>query len=95
MSGRQLDLFAAGLPRYLYAADDFAHGLYRWPKVEALTKRFVEANPGKVIRTLTYDIDRPGAAHDWTLRDAPAPASPWRTGRTGTPTRCTCWPGRS
>ena len=74
VSGRQLELFEAGLPRYLYAADDFARGLYRFPKVQALTKRFVEANPGKVIRTLTYDIDRPGAAHDWNLRDAPAPS---------------------
>jgi hypothetical protein len=71
---RQLELFEAGLPRYLYAADDFSCGLYRWPKIEALTKRFVEANPGKLIRTLTYDIDRPGAAHDWSLRDAPAPS---------------------
>jgi hypothetical protein len=70
----QLELFSETLPARPLATDDFTQGLHRWPKVEALTKRYVQANPDKVVRWLAYDVDRPGAAHDWQLLEAPAPS---------------------
>ena len=70
---RQLDLFRDQLPYRPFATDDFTFGLYRYPRLEALTKRFIQPNPTVLHWWLVFDVDRPGAAHDWQLRDLPAP----------------------
>lgn len=69
----QLDLFARTLPARPLATDDFSRGLYRHPRIRALEKRYVQANGPSRCYWLPFDVDRPGAAHDWQLRDAPAP----------------------
>ena len=70
---RQLELFRNTLPARPMATDDFAKGLYRWPKVEALSKRFIQTNPDRLLYWLAFDVDRAGGAYDWQFRDAPAP----------------------
>jgi len=42
-------------------------------KMEALGKRYIQHNGPRVLYWLAFDVDRPGAAHDWQLREAPAP----------------------
>lgn len=49
-------------PRRPLATDDWVQGVYRHPRVLALTKRFVEANPPGVSNLLVVDVDRPDAA---------------------------------
>jgi hypothetical protein len=50
------------LPLWPLAADDFASGVYRMARGEALTKRHIEANPAALSNLLVVDIDHPDAA---------------------------------
>lgn len=48
------------LPRPL-ASDDYRRGVYRMPREEALTKRYIETNPRKLRYCLVLDIDHTDA----------------------------------
>lgn len=70
---RQLELFRDTLPRRPRATDDFSTGLWPMDRMKALERRYIQYNPDKLLRWLAYDIDRWGGAHDWQIREAPAP----------------------
>jgi hypothetical protein len=70
----QLDLFRERLPYRPYATDNFRiEGLHRYSREIALQKRFIQPNPHVLQWWLVFDVDRPGAAYDWQIRDLPAP----------------------
>lgn len=50
------------LPIWPYAADDYARGIYRMARGEALQRRYVQANPDVVSNLLVVDVDHPDAA---------------------------------
>lgn len=70
-----LDLFQQRLGRRPYCSDNLAKdGLYRLPVADALTHQFIQPNTPKRMVCLAFDVDRPGAAIDWSDRSAPAPS---------------------
>jgi hypothetical protein len=70
-----LDLFRQRLGRRPYCSDNLAiNGLYRLPAADALTHQLIQPNTAKRMVCLAFDVDRPGAAIDWSDRNAPAPS---------------------
>lgn len=60
------------LPSWPYATDDFALGVWRRPREEALTKRYLEFNPAGKINWLVFDLDR-AVECPWEDVKLPAP----------------------
>ncbi|ENY9928885.1 replication initiation protein [Pseudomonas aeruginosa] len=70
-----LDLFRQRLGRRPFCSDNPAtDGLYRLPVADALAHQLIQPNTAKRVVCLTFDVDRPGAAIDWSDRNAPAPS---------------------
>lgn len=69
-----LDLFRARLPTRPLCSDNPAReGLYRLPLVDALDRLLIQPNTAKRVVCLCFDVDRIGAAIDWSDRNAPPP----------------------
>ncbi|HBQ8193011.1 TPA: replication initiation protein [Klebsiella pneumoniae] len=67
-------LFRDRLPVKPYHTDDFATGLRIRSAERAALARYIQPNGPTHRYWLVYDIDRPGAAIDWSDRGAPPPS---------------------
>ena len=71
---QSLDLFRDRLPsRPLCSDNPSKEGLYRLPLADALEHLLIQPNTAKRYVCLCFDVDRQGAAIDWSDRNAPAP----------------------
>ena len=70
----QLQLFRDRLPAKPYHTDDLASGLLIRSAERAALARYIQPNGPTHRYWLVYDIDRPGAAMDWSDRGAPPPS---------------------
>ena len=70
----QLDLFRERLPAKPYHTDDLGAGLKVRSAERAALARYIQPNGPTHRFWLVYDIDRPGAAIDWSDRGAPPPS---------------------
>ena len=71
----QLDLFSEDrLPHRPYCTDWLENGLVIRGVNQAMTKRYIQANPHSMLYRLVFDIDRPDAALDWMGRGVAAPS---------------------
>lgn len=68
-----LQYFEENLPHRPYHTDDLAFGLRISGKGRALLARFIQQNQPHAQFWLVFDVDREGAAIDWSDRNAPAP----------------------
>ncbi|EJN3747137.1 replication initiation protein [Escherichia coli] len=68
-----LQYFEENLPHRPYHTDDLACGLRISGKGRALLARYIQQNQPHAQFWLVFDVDRVGAAIDWTDRNAPAP----------------------
>ncbi|EFJ9549172.1 replication initiation protein [Escherichia coli] len=68
-----LQYFEENLPHRPYHTDDLAFGLRISGKGRALLARYIQQNQPHAQFWLVFDVDREGAAIDWSDRDAPAP----------------------
>lgn len=73
MTDSALDYFAAHLPHKPYHTDELLFGLRIAGKERAILARFIQQNQPHASYWLVFDVDRPGAAIDWSDRNAPAP----------------------
>lgn len=73
MSSPQLDLFRERLPAKPYHTDELGTALRIRSAERAALARYIQPNGPTHRYWLVYDIDRPGAAIDWTDRGAPPP----------------------
>lgn len=70
----QLDLFRERLPAKPYHTDDLRAGLGIDKAARAALCRYIQPNGPTHRWWMVYDIDRPGAALDWSERGAPPPS---------------------
>jgi hypothetical protein len=70
---RQLELFTAWLPAKPYCTDNLQLGLLIRPKLQAIERRYIQANPPTRKHWIIADVDRRGAGYDWELLEAPTP----------------------
>lgn len=70
----QLQLFRDRLPAKPYHTDDLTSGLLIRSAERAALARYIQPNGPTHRYWLVYDIDRPGAAMDWSDRGAPPPS---------------------
>ena len=70
-----LQYFDENLPHRPYHTDDLAFGLRISGKGRALLARYIQQNQPHAQFWLVFDVDREGAAIDWSDRNAPAPDS--------------------
>ncbi|HDQ0502914.1 TPA: replication initiation protein [Escherichia coli] len=68
-----LQYFEENLPHRPYHSDDLAFGLRISGKGRALLARYIQQNQPHAQFWLVFDVDREGAAIDWSDRNAPAP----------------------
>ncbi|EBY1626332.1 replication initiation protein [Escherichia coli] len=68
-----LQYFEENLPHRPYHTDDLAFGLRISGKGRALLARYIQQNQPHAQHWLVFDVDREGAAIDWSDRNAPAP----------------------
>ena len=68
-----LQYFEENLPHRPYHTDDLAFGLRISGKGRALLARYIQQNQPHAQFWLVFDVDREGAAIDWSDRNAPAP----------------------
>jgi len=68
-----LQLFREKLPHKPYCTNDFTYGVRILPKDIAILARFIQQNQPHAQRWLAFDVDRTGAAIDWSDRNCPAP----------------------
>lgn len=68
-----LAYFNERIPHKPYCSDDFHYGIRITSCEEALQCRYIQPNAPHAISCLVFDVDRPGAAIDWSDRDCPAP----------------------
>lgn len=73
MSNAALKLFNDRLPLKPYFTDELQYGLRIAGKERALLARYIQFNQPHAQYWLCFDVDRPGAAIDWSDRNAPAP----------------------
>lgn len=71
---QQLELFRERLPAKPYHTDDLAAGLLIRSAERAALARYIQPNGPTHRWWLVYDVDRPGAALDWSERGAPPPS---------------------
>ena len=70
---QQLEFFASRLPKKPYHTDCLASGLRIVARETARKSRYIQPNGATHKYYLVFDVDRAGAAIDWTDRKAPAP----------------------
>lgn len=68
-----LQLFREKLPHKPYCTNDFTYGVRILPKDIAILARFIQQNQPHAQHWLAFDVDRTGAAIDWSDRNCPAP----------------------
>jgi hypothetical protein len=68
-----LALFRQRLPRKPYHSDALEYGLMIRSAVQAANARYIQPNGPTHRYWLVYDVDRVGAALDWSDRNAPPP----------------------
>lgn len=68
-----IDLFNETLPHKPYYADDLSYGVRIASKARALRAQHIQPNPVHAQHWLVFDVDRAGAAIDWSDRNAPTP----------------------
>ncbi|EAA2610927.1 TPA: replication initiation protein [Escherichia coli] len=73
MSNQALDLFNERLPRKPYFTDELQFGVRIAGKERAILAKYIQFNQPHAMFWLGFDVDRPGAAIDWSDRNAPAP----------------------
>lgn len=73
MSNVALKLFNDRLPHKPYFTDELQCGLRIAGKERAILAKYIQFNQPHAQFWLCFDVDRPGAAIDWTDRNAPAP----------------------
>ncbi|EPE9611106.1 replication initiation protein [Escherichia coli] len=73
MRNAALELFNDRLPLKPYFTDELRYGLRIAGKERALLARYIQFNQPHAQYWLCFDVDRPGAAIDWSDRNAPAP----------------------
>ncbi|ECP5540391.1 plasmid replication protein [Salmonella enterica] len=73
MANLALDYFADNLPNRPYCTDELLYGLRIRDKEQAILARFIQHNPPHSMYWFGLDVDRVGAAIDWTDCNAPAP----------------------
>lgn len=73
MADTALDYFAANLPRKPYHTDELLYGLRIAGKERAMLAKFIQQNQPHASYWLVFDVDRNGAAMDWSDRNGPTP----------------------
>ncbi|NAV10207.1 replicase, partial [Salmonella sp. zj-f94] len=73
MSNVALKLFNDRLPHKPYFTDELQCGLRIAGKERAILAKYIQFNQPHAQYWLCFDVDRPGAAIDWSDRNAPAP----------------------
>ncbi|WP_137488419.1 replication initiation protein, partial [Escherichia coli] len=68
-----LQRFREKLPHKPYCTNDFTYGVRILPKDIAILARFIQQNQPHAQHWLVFDVDRTGAAIDWSDRNCPAP----------------------
>lgn len=72
--GTTFDLFRERLPRAPYHTDELSEGLRIAYRHQAEASRYIQPNGPTHRYWLVYDVDRSGAALDWSDRNAPPPS---------------------
>lgn len=73
LSNVALKLFNDRLPHKPYFSDELQCGLRIAGKERAILAKYIQFNQPHAQSWLCFDVDRPGAAIDWSDRNAPAP----------------------
>ena len=73
MRNAALELFNERLPNKPYFSDDLHFGVRIAGKERAILAKYIQFNQPHAMFWLGFDVDRAGAAIDWSDRDAPAP----------------------
>lgn len=73
MTNSALDLFNDRLPHKPYFSDDLHFGVRIAGKERAILAKYIQFNQPHAMFWLGFDVDRLGAAIDWSDRNAPAP----------------------
>lgn len=73
MTSHAIDLFSQRLPKKPYHTDSLATGLRIVNRAIAVKSRYIQPNGPTHQFFLVFDVDRQGAAIDWTDRKVPAP----------------------
>lgn len=73
MANPALDLFNDRLPHKPYFSDDLHFGVRIAGKERAILAKYIQFNQPHAMFWLGFDVDRLGAAIDWSDRNAPAP----------------------
>jgi hypothetical protein len=73
LNNAALELFYDRLPHKPYFTDELQCGLRIAGKERAILAKYIQYNQPQAKFWLGFDIDRPGAAIDWSDRNAPAP----------------------
>jgi hypothetical protein len=68
-----LELFNERLPHKPYFSDDLYFGVRIAAKERAILAKYIQFNQPHAMFWLGFDVDRAGAAIDWSDRNAPAP----------------------
>ena len=73
MHNAALELFNDRLPHKPYFSDDLHFGVRIAGKERAILAKYIQFNQPHAMFWLGFDVDRVGAAIDWSDRNAPAP----------------------
>jgi len=73
LSNAALELFNDRLPNKPYFSDDLYFGVRIAGKERAILAKYIQFNQPHAMYWLGFDVDRVGAAIDWSDRNAPAP----------------------
>jgi hypothetical protein len=73
LSNAALELFNERLPHKPYFSDDLHFGVRIAGKERAILAKYIQFNQPHAMFWLGFDVDRAGAAIDWSDRNAPAP----------------------
>ena len=73
MHNAALELFNERLPHKPYFSDDLHFGVRIAGKERAILAKYIQFNQPHAMFWLGFDVDRAGAAIDWSDRNAPAP----------------------
>lgn len=73
MADTALDYFSENLPRKPYHTDELLYGLRIAGKERAVLAKFIQQNQPHASYWLVFDVDRSGAAMDWSDRNGPTP----------------------